>query len=907
GGYGIRVETSGTSTSNNLLIRNNEISNNGTGITGAGISAFTGGGLALERHDSSTLNAIIDSNIISSNFNDGISLRSDGTSTGGMTVVSRDNDVLNNAGNGLQISTDGNARLNFTSQRDNYSGNGAGSGNNIDTTGGDNMAFVSNGNSVLDVTLQNVFSNSSSGTGETSNGVPTGNGLSGTTNGSSTLNLLVTGSSLSNNRLNGIVLNSNDRSYMHASIYDTLMNSNNENGILFNRASASLVRANIVNSSMQSNLVNGFNFHGLGNDPEDPTQKYPGPNRINLIQSSLNNNGINGVGQGARVDLLGDSQLVLNATATTFNNNAQNGLRVSLSPGAEFGYTMGNERSTFDNVQINNNGSNGIFMTSTITPTDQTTNNPVLPYDAPSVTFMQVSANTGSTEINGNGFGANATGLSGILAQYLGGDHDILVQGDTVNATPKYGTFIQGNRGDGIFVQSAISADTQLTVDRVIVGGPLAINANGGHGINFQTVSKLTIVDGADSTTWLFNGAGRATLNVTESVVQGNTLNGINLFGNGFSDVSLTSDGTGNWSSDPGGVLNANISDSQIAGNGGSGVNILLQGNFGGFRYSASDIDATEYSTFNLVGNNIHDNGAFGVKMEQNAGYARTDYFVLFQDTNADADPPIPFNPNDTQNNGLGNTGYNTSIKDADRLSNYMFLPTLNNAKLNLYNNNIQYNGRAGDLRAADGVFIRVSTQSYLAADILNNRMTGNVANDLHVESFVQYNPQNGQTWQPLLSVRATPPDPSTVYLDYTAQMDMRLRGNIGNTVNIQDPMVNTLRDGSNVYMPLDGNSTPNGAVLGSRDASNADPFKDNNISNFGYENPLPRLVQLFQIDDGNNLNVTNNFSQNGVTQDLQNAFYNGNFHLRAFQDPDFPNPDFPLYFGDSPGNPFLP
>ena len=126
------------------------------------------------------------------------------------------------------------------------------------------------------------------------------------------------------------------------------------------------------------------------------------PNRINLIQNSLNNNGANGVGQGVRLDLLGDSELVLNANATTFNNNAQNGLRISLDPGAQFGYTLGNERSTLDNVQINNNGSNGIFLTSTITPTDPNSNNGFLPLDAASLTLMQVSANTGNTSINNN-------------------------------------------------------------------------------------------------------------------------------------------------------------------------------------------------------------------------------------------------------------------------------------------------------------------------------------------------------------------------------------------------------------------------------------------------------------------------------------------------------------------------
>ncbi|WP_397569832.1 beta strand repeat-containing protein [Schlesneria sp. T3-172] len=884
GGYGIRVETSGTSTSNNLLIRNNEISNNGTGITGAGISAFTGGGLALERHDSSTLNAIIDANIISSNFNDGISLRSDGTSTGGMTVVSRDNDVLNNAGNGLQISTGGNARLNFTSQRDDYSGNGAGSGNNIDTTGGDNMAFVSNGNSVLDVTLQNVFSNSSSSTGQTSNGALTGNGLSGTTNDSSTLNLLVTGSSLSNNRLNGIVLNSNGRSYMHASIYDTLMNSNNENGILFNRSSASLVRANIVNSSMQANLVNGFNFHGLGSDPQDPNQMFAGPNRINLIQSSLNNNGINGVGQGARVDLLGDSQLVLNATATTFNNNAQNGLRVDITPGAEFGYSLGGERSTFDNVSFNNNGSNGIFVTSEITRTQP--GNPWMPYDAPSRTYMQVSANTGSSTISNNG-------LNGILAQYTGGSHDILVTGDTLNATPQFGTFIQSNGEDGIHSEAGIAADVTLGVDGVIVGGPTVADGNGGDGIDFQVQSTMRIVDGATTEDWIFNAAGVGTLNVDNSLIQNNSGHGISLVGNALAFNGYNPDGTfatriQNNQGDGWGQLNASITNSSIVENQLNGVNIDLQGRLG--------LRGAE-NAITLSGNNISNNAGFGVFLEQNAALQYrgsgtvNDLFRVVEFFGPQpTDPETPFNPNDLINRAFDwNTGDNAPIFNSGVMSGFMNLITYNNTNLVMTDNTIQFNGRGGDLQAGDGVFLRVSTNSYLGADIRNNNMTGNLANDLHIESFLAYNPATGVAPQPTGSVANTD-DPDIVVLDDTAQMDLRFTGNIGNTINIVNPSVNGATNGS-----LPGNTTPNGAYY------QADPLK----SNFGYLNPNPRLVQLFQVENGPALNSTNFFNQNGTTQNLVDEFYFSSWFISDGPSPVFPNPDFPQTYYEQAGNPF--
>ena len=47
-------------------------------------------------------------------------------------------------------------------------------------------------------------------------------------------------------------------------------------------------------------------------------------------------------------------------------------------------------------------------------------------------------------------------------------------------------------------------------------------------------------------------------------------------------------------------------------------------------------------------------------------------------------------------------------------------------------------------LHDGDGLFIRVSTESYLAADIQNNTLSGNQSNDLHIESFLAIQPAVG-------------------------------------------------------------------------------------------------------------------------------------------------------------------
>ena len=118
-------------------------------------------------------------------------------------------------------------------------------------------------------------------------------------------------------------LTSNGDSYMHANFYNTAIVNNGLDGITFNRNGASLVRSSIVATDMSNNGVNGLSFHGLGSDPQDPNQQLTGtPNRIVLLDDVLNSNGnfTTGVGQGMRLDLFGDSELVVDANATTFDN-----------------------------------------------------------------------------------------------------------------------------------------------------------------------------------------------------------------------------------------------------------------------------------------------------------------------------------------------------------------------------------------------------------------------------------------------------------------------------------------------------------------------------------------------------------------------------------------------------------
>ena len=595
----------------------------------------------------------------------------------------------------------------------------------------------------------------------------------------------------------------------------------------------------------------------------------------------LNNNGANGVGQGARFDLFGKSLVILDATATTFDSNAQNGIRVKLTPGASFG-SYGVERSKLDNVDISNNGANGFFITSDITPAQN--GNGFLPFDPASNTYMQISSINGMSQINNNG-------LNGILAQYTGGVHDILVQG-----TASSPTLIQANGQDGIHSEAGISATVNITVDGATIGGPLVANANKGDGIDFEVQSIMSIVDGATTTNWNFNHAGTGTLTVqNNTLIQNNLGNGINLIGNDLTDAARTS----NTAGDGIGHLNATVTGSQILNNNLDVVSIELLGRMG----SRGNTNA-----FNFTGNTISNNGNFGFFFESNAanqiinpGSTINQYYrvISFQDPQPTTPVAFPFDPNNLINvigNNGWNEGTNSGLIFAADQSNWMNLYTASNSSLVMNSNTIQGNGANHNLQASDGVFIRVGTNSYLSADVQSNTISGNVANDLHIESFDAYTPGTGVVIQPLGSQANAAPTPDIVVLDNTAQMDLRLLNNQGNTVNIVNPGgANYAANGG-----LLGNTTPNGAVY------QAEGLKDN----FSLTNPSPRITQLFQVDNSANALGTNTFiGQTSGTQNLSTIFTNSDWHkttTSVFGSLLFPQ----NYLSNSPqsnGNPFLP
>ena len=105
------------------------------------------------------------------------------------------------------------------------------------------------------------------------------------------------------------------------------------------------------------------------------------------------------------------------------------------------------------------------------------------------------------------------------------------------------------------------------------------------------------------------------------------------------------------------------------------------------------------------------------------------------------------------------------------------------------------------------------------------------------------------------------------IYLDDTAQFDLRFQTNSGNQI-----LPSSL---GATYTTLD----PLKAIfLGAAGASN-------------------RQTDLFQVENSTNLNDPNNtFINFGVTQSITNSFNSGGYNLRALADPSFPNIGFPPF-----------
>ncbi|MEO1997639.1 MAG: hypothetical protein ABGZ17_20450, partial [Planctomycetaceae bacterium] len=197
--------------------------------------------------------------------------------------------------------------------------------------------------------------------------------------------------------------------------------------------------------------------------------------------------------------------------------------------------------------------------------------------------------------------------------------------------------------------------------------------------------------------------------------------------------------------------------------------------------------------------------------------------------------------------------------------SGYMNLITESNSMLIVTDATVQNNGLTALTggTARDGVFVRVGTNSYVAADVQDVSFGGNSLSDFRTESFLTTD-ATGTGIQTAASVdRTGATDLDDIFLDDSASLDLRFNRNTGDS----------------------GISLVSNAVL------NADPLKIGGN----------RLSELFQIDGPDatfgTLNDPNNvFMLFGSPQDVQGVFNSGGYNLRTNPDALFPNINFPPY-----------
>ncbi|MFO1000401.1 MAG: inverse autotransporter beta domain-containing protein [Planctomycetaceae bacterium] len=670
----------------------------------------------------------------------------------------------------------------------------------------------------------------------------------------------------------------------------------NGSGIHFNRADSSLLTATLDNITSTGNAGDGLRVEAQGGDKTDPNLPVLNtPNTVTVTDSNFSTNTLS----GASFQTRGDATLIGDISNSQVRNNGQNGIAIQTAENSSFGDpTIGlppGRRSVFDGLVVEDNGNDGVQVTATQN----------------SRTLLEINSTVNPTSISNNGG-------DGVGITTTGGRSDILI---TSGILPGATTTIAGNGttagGNGVRWDASGTSEGVVRITKTDITGSVAgtsedtnnngvldagedLNSNGdidvadGDGIqaNFSQNATATLIVGnigegnriqnngddgiaVTATGSSATGNPRPIITITDNII-GGTLNGLqagnggdgvslNVFGgtnvgiaSGAVDNSITaaSPGTDFFNgilgvTETGAIPQFTMTDNIVSNNNGRGVNIALTGASGrrDREFGSAIFDPVR---IRLDNNTIVSNGAEGIsyRADSNMNQSRFVFLANFPDPPFAGFNNLNFSPFQAQflNLNVGSINGNTAY-----LAPYLNLRTVQNSLFTVTNNTVQNNGVNGV--TGEGIRIDVGTGSYVAADIRDNAFGGNLQEDLVTSSFLSA----GNTFDSVNTTGDLTFD--YVYLDDTAQLDMRFLNNSGNQVAPSDF----------------------GAVY-----TNADPLKS---QFFGAIGVTLREAALFQVDNGPNLNNPNNvFANFGVTQDIQAAFTTGNYNIRAAADPAFPN-----------------
>lgn len=817
-GNGITIRANGSGGGVNIQsFQNNTVSNNRN--SGVVVSATNGGTVRLNDVNENTVsnnggNGVVISanagnvtvgtmngNLITGNQGDGIQLLAESSGTISINDLS-ENTITGNGGNGISVqSTGGTITANLNAN--DLSGNG-GAGLSVTSSGG-NVTLNVGGPNAGDG--NSISANSGGGIGLNVLGTGfvsvTGFGNQIVSNTGGGVNLNVLGAGQGNLTLSNNNISSNSASSTTA---------NDGNGVRIAREENGLFAVELQENTITNNEGDGLAVTTLGSDSENPDQPFDGtPNLLHFLENQIMGN----LGNGVSITARADSVIYFVGVQNLITGNALDGVALASLQDSALGNPVSGlppgTSSVLDANTITGNTGSGISLSA----------------NGGSQANVSVLSTVGDTVISANGSNGITLLTSGTTTSHLAVDADF-----------GFTTTITGNAGSGLQIAAIESSNVIVGVTSTEISGNTGGAAGAGHGI------ELTASDSA-SPTLLVGATGQGNL------IQGNAGNGLNIDISGTAapvvfaqdnvitanqgdGINIALQGPQDASSDRPG-LTAVFDSNLITENEGNGARVNLQG-AGGTR------DNPLFVQFS--GNNISSNAMTGISLTADPGFVQN-VAVSFPNalpagTNL---PTAPFDPNSPPFfalNSLGNIAYQPPFQN---------LNTAQNTRINITGNTIQNNG-TGTVDGA-GVDIAVGTNSHVAADIRNNRFGGNLNEDLRTRSFI-----SGPDPDP--SIDDVNPNNDTVFLDDTAQLDMRFTGNSGNQISVQ----------------------AGGAVY-----TNNDPGK-------GGAN---RSVFLFQVEDGVSLNQSNGFvNSSGVTQDIRGSFNDGGYNIRLVADPNFPNPQFP-------------
>ncbi|MFK7822447.1 MAG: beta strand repeat-containing protein [Planctomycetaceae bacterium] len=559
-------------------------------------------------------------------------------------------------------------------------------------------------------------------------------------------------------------------------------------------------------------------------------------------QTIITQNGTNsGGGNGIRFDASGNTTSSLSVQETLIAGNFAGDSEDANNNGVlDFGEDA-NGNGFLDTEDADGNGTldagedangNGIL------DTEDANGNGVLDGSEDAVNDLTRGFFAGNLDIdveNGDGIQFNATDFTTASLQ-IGGAGDL-------------GNKIQGNEDDGISVG---------------VRGGLADTGSGATGIARPTINIVgNEVGGFDDGNPAGNGGDGLGFNVSGGAFAEAQFDG-NVNGDNQPDIT-TQD---YFRNEVGPIVTASIENNEFSQNGRRGANFRLTGASGQRErelLGGPDVGGTTLDLNTILFNNnlVRSNGEDGVIFQANARFLESREVFIRNNGAPGAGNLSPglFSP---LNPGLTGLNGGTLNGNAAYQADFLNLRTAQNSTFEALSNEIANNGTALIANQGTGMTIRVSPNAYLAADVQNTTFGGNLDADFFTESFnVGGTPRtsidyiNGDANVPLFLV------PDVVFLDDTAQFDLRFENNTGNQIEV----------------------TSAGFVFDNIDQSK------------GTFTPalFPRTPSIFQVDNGPFLNNPNNvFSFQGSIQGIRGAFSTGGYNERAAADPLFPNIAFP-------------